>query len=487
VTLARPVYKITLTNVTQGWTRTVTAGDEVDPEADDYLLDGLKVSWGIPENAYPGPLEPDEFSFGLFARTAALMPKVGRGDIFTVSLVRPKVPTDVVYVETGGRARLISLVQLPGKGVFVYVTVSDFMADAASNTITYPTALPYQDFAINRLTDLARRAGFNLRDTLGGDSWPAGYPATVLQGKSVAEALNEVAYSWHLQGRRVRWDWLPYQGPGLDPLIIFDPDSPIYYYLSTNWATDTSIAPYALQRVGGITSAIMVANPYVNTQTITLDAAKLQLPAERSQDAPSSPNRVEIEHPTTAGDGSTVIERYEYPALVQSQGPIVRSITAQDAKDTATTWDATVPGQGSQYLPKPQYAAGGWSFPDLTIELGDRMGYTDAEVDLYAHMFYPHKRESSPIGRPLVILNIDEETNVDGLGAIGNLIGASFQASDGRMTISPRVKPWNTDTVIGAGRPITWEELAALPLIAPTTWNTIDPDLTWNDFRLIGN
>ena len=55
------------------------------------------------------------------------------------------------------------------------------------------------------------------------------------------------------------------------------------------------------------------------------------------------------------------------------------------------------------------------------------------------------------------------------------------------MTISPRVKPWNTDTVIGAGRPITWEELAALPLIAPTTWNTIDPDLTWNDFRLIGN
>lgn len=88
MSLTRPAYRATVTNLDTGYSASVEAGDTYDPDAGVWLADGLELAWTF-EDQVPCQLEPETAKFAFLADTAANLPVFDMGDRVRVSLVRP--------------------------------------------------------------------------------------------------------------------------------------------------------------------------------------------------------------------------------------------------------------------------------------------------------------------------------------------------------------------------------------------------------------
>src|SRR5687768_12464292 len=101
----RPLYTVTVTNLDQDWSLTVTQGvDTLPGERDLLLIDPLTMAWGFANNQIPGQLDPESVTFRMRASTAEYAPPIDVGDLFHISLERPTDADPISYMDFTGRS-----------------------------------------------------------------------------------------------------------------------------------------------------------------------------------------------------------------------------------------------------------------------------------------------------------------------------------------------------------------------------------------------
>lgn len=450
MTLERPAYTVTVTNLDNPWTQTVTAGEVIGAEAGVWLDDALSIGWRF-SGPPPAQLEPEIASFSILVDGIANLPAFEQGDRVTVSLQRPTDTDPITFMDFAGRIsdRKLRTTARTGR-LLLALTATDPTSDGANLPFANPLGggrleqvyrdvyTQQTDFGVyyydpaphDPLAPVDPRFG-NTAIIFGTASFSEFIPKMLAAGlddtygfpvqRYVSDAIT--AADWYeklpFSGETPVWDyylaqWLPQLAGALPALFV--------YAFSTADADRVTANPIADPLDVAPTGALIV-----------VDAAYLPDGADWDSDRTDAPNQISLTglNPVNGEVSNPVTKR---SASAQARyGVIVRTID---------TWasSADLSALATRYLALcPSASAEAWQFLSASI---DTAKMDDATLDAYASQFWT-PREPTPgvMGKPAVLANVDPDVDPTGGYLIAHLAGARFIAEDGHLVIVPELLP----------------------------------------------
>lgn len=446
MSLLRPMYSVTVTNHTKGWTFTHTQGDKISAESVCELIDPFELTWGYESNV-PGPLAPDTASVTIWARTAAALPDIDAGDLLTAILERPTAGAPIPYMRFDGRVSDPAL-SLQRNGIVCQFLATDLTTDLRGDNAR---AADLQYFGVEaprpRMKAIATWADFDFftrirsygvdvsspdgyfYDTgtlpltdggVGGDSWGEIINSN-FAGSGWTDNLPVLRYAY-----AQRFDYDGTDAPGSWAHIF---DLPIGD-AAQHW-TDT-IEFYAQHYCPIITdpeSEVTV----ISARHLPVDGIR---PRKRRRDAV---NRVSVEYvlaaPEKESEGRSS-ETFELEVAVERWGPVTRQIKTN-------RYGPLNPFQVTPYLPDETDLTASWAADSFAINLASM---TDDQLDYYAPRFYP-QRYSYPdntdpgnIAMTLLVRDVASKWAFAGNAFASTVAGATFTVEGGRLTITPQLQ-----------------------------------------------
>lgn len=497
MTLTRPAYQVTVTNQTAGWSYTTTQHDTSTLDDPVQLADGLTMGWSFADGHTPGQLDPDQVTFKLFCESADAMPSMTPGDRIVVDLVRPRgVFPPIPYMRFTGRMSDPEAEPVRKRGFIVTVTATGHLASLAGTLIgdrSWPQLDPFVTPLVTRYERIAQLARINL-DTGSLNSNSFSFGAMDVDARSAYDLLVE-AISCH--GNDAAPPLVYVLRASTEPVPPAGPDSPyaiarfgdddvlfVFDHFTLQQGTELGYAPYALRADGLV--ATLEAQPPDELDPRILSAQYIEFDVGWRKDKADAVNRIVMTGIAPANDtDANVTLTAEHPDLIRTYGPNPRTITTMALNPRSVEL-----GLGpARWLPAHDDAVPAWSVDKLTV-LTEQM--TDADLDRLAPTFFaPVTAAYSTQGRlarRVIIPDVDEQFAAGGVAVTGHLTGVEFNIAGGELTIVPTIRNEGVDpeTFID---PITWNTLAAKPVLEGTTWTNaaalhIDPDLTWRDIAL---
>lgn len=491
MTIIRPLYRFSVTNVDQGWTYTITHTTDPDtPLVYDempgvWLTDGLDMAWGFSNDQVPGPLDPDTCSFRLFVKTAADLPDADPGDIIIAQLDRPGPGVDelIPYMHFDGRASDPALDVSPTGGIYMSVQATGVFEDFTANVL-WEDPPGFENVEDGILTDLQmQRAIFNytvngaylenLSRTFSRHVYLTGTGMTLQDFVSRMEAALIVSPSTEFHALRSTYDWHPVPGEPEAGQPWYDAYSayarPVQYYFDS--APLTLSPPGTLAEDADDPDMVILA-PAAEGDVTVISARHVQSPTGLRKTRDDIVNDIDIAGIITAGTNVDVRKRYQNLTSIERFGTVTRTV-----ETTATSTGLAAIADG--YLNGPESIE--WSVPELIITTANM---DDAELDQLAPVFYPHRPDTPPysgnLGRFLILADLPDRIAIGAIDALAvQLVGAAFHVSEGVITITARVRslpPADFTTSV------TFDDLAASPLADTTFTDTgtghfIDPAL----------
>lgn len=484
----RPAYAVTIENLSQGWTHTTTQGDTLDLGDLVFIVDGLTATWDL-NGPVPSPLAADEVTFSLLATSPATVPALDVGDLVRVSLDRPAAVGDPIpYMHTVGRIADPLTASPATKGrVLVAVHIVDLTVDLAGELDLEDPGIPV-GFGIEfRAGELLNESAYNfaMHDP---QEWERN---TIPHGTlSLRDAVDQVlAGSGDSRGiavLRVAYEWDPAGDPAWDTFWMGH-DGPHTFYLQlwrSTIAEAMTEAPYLLRPDADTPAMITLEwNPDAGADdaALVLSACHVMRPDSWKKAREQIINRLRLTGVQAVAGLPEVTYTLEDAGNIARYGPVTREV--------ATLIDSTyLADAAAVYLPDvPDVLP--WNLETVTV-LTENM--TDAELDHYAGMFYPHVEPvESVLGRYVVIGDIDPSYALNGPVISGQLAGAVFEVSGGQLTIRPRIEQGPLRFDAGTAPGITVNEWNAAPSLVNVTGTNqgggvpyIDPELTGDDLAI---
>lgn len=459
MTLERPAYTVTVTNLDTAWTQTVTAGDVVGPAAGIYLTDALSLTWRFTD-APPAQLEPESARFSIVVDGIANLPSFQEGDRVTVSLQRPTDADPITYMDFAGRITDRDLITTAKTGrLLLTLTAVDPTSELTHEVDngapdTVKTYVPWLDailrYEVGRgyIYDpgvIFQDANFNRVNCVASGT----DKAIDLITKTLAGGLYQYVGGIYSPVQR-------YVEPDLSPGLDYfsyqyygepAPDSWGYYLARWLPALDGTLQTFFVYQFSAADADRVTVAPTTDPidpagAVIALDAAYMADGARWISDRTAAPNRVELTGlDTTTGDGTAAATRTDTLAL-QRFGAITRKV-----ETTVTPGERG--GQAALYLALcPTSSAESWQLSSTPIYT-DLMD--DETLDAYAPLFWtPRSSTDEPLqdmGRPAVVVNVDADVDATGGYLLAHLAGVNFTAQAGDLVITPELVPARLPTV----------------------------------------
>lgn len=522
-------YRVHLTRLSGGFASTVTVGDEPDENARIHVADGLDHSWGFEDEYAPNPMEPSTVQFRLVARTAADLPALNVGDLWTFKLdLVDRAEDGTVTVLAAGAINFVGrlgepeaeLVPQHSWPVRVALVLVDPLADLRSR---FPPAGLWDDpnfgaYLPDEWLDhwAVERAGINTwyPDRLRTDSiWGAGM---FLMGSPVPDesAFNQLARmaastpgpDGQLATTRWRYDLAApnpavyrnagasIHGTGYRP----DPTNPICYVMQDIGRSlpDAALLPYQLTgtAAGPITLAL-TANPAAATGIALLDAQHVTVPTTARRSRDQQPNTIVLggkQNRIFWRDGFIMIEAEDTTLTVTTDASAPRSRSAdtllvlREIDDSGTQEVSVVLTRETRarlekaYTPDVSALADEWVYDRLKL---DPRAMTTAEYTALVPMLTsaaPGERDGVAL-RQVVVTGLDPDIDLSGRDRIaGRLVAGGVRIEAGRLTYELQLAPGVLEAGASA---ITAAQLAASPRAAATP--AAFGNLTALDMRLV--
>lgn len=502
MTLARPAYKVTVENITAGWSYTATQGDDSTLGDTVQLADGFSMGWAFKDGYPANQLDPEQLTFNLRAPTATDLPATDIGDLLKVVLERPLTVGTAGYMTFYGRVtdaditprvKLGPLLTITGTGV---TSTSPLVKDSGGvwNAQAGPMESPL------RIGRLAAISELNLFDPFvtGEQNYEYDLGAVTIDGRPALEVMVEVLQSigWvNAQVMRGFYGepnsiWTSYghlycRSLGEFGVVIAEYGSEYaegdrLWFLSQQFfdvevaIVEHGDAPYQLVLSSG--KLTVTYTGLDTTDDRQMSAGLVELPSTKwHKDRDAGNNSILYQ-----GIDTEVVTAY--PDLVEKYGENQRTIDTQvsDFGVTAFRNGAEAVRPPFAYLPDPDDALSKYRVDSLVIRT-DFM--TDAELDRYASTFWPVIDETTVTEsvRRLYLVDLDERFLVGGVALVAKIVGCTFRIAGGKLSIEPTLS-FTTPTVATIDDAVTW---AQLNTAYPTKkWTDVDPNLTWADVAL---
>lgn len=459
MTLARPAYRFTVTNLDNPWTYTIDQGDPFDPAEDVQLRDGLNMSWDFEDGIVPGQMQPDTLTFSLYVREAAHLPAFDKGDRITASLLRPLAVGTTPYMHFVGRITdadtevdpqrnlvILELVcvdstsELGGSYDFGIQTFRTSLDESVGEAIYngHPAAVynyepadaydaithyPNNKFTIRehvtKILNAAMTGIFSavLRPIQPSASFPVGWTKWAVQPNTGGQESGRVATIEFYPHK-----WKRGITAVAVPLLKFasDTDDPDRVVLVTN--------PDANPVTGNYEDATLTKGLTV------LPANRLKSPLRTTLNRGVSQNRIELTNAagwvvgeSTPTPVTTIVEDTK---SVTRYGAVTRQIESVGNNNLGA---AALPSLLQWSVPGAKWAA------ETLVVATHTM--TDAELDQYANHFAPQPTVNLTFRRHIAVLDIQANVDVSAGMLFGDLVGASFVVANGRLAIELRTKP----------------------------------------------
>lgn len=465
MTVNDPIYTVTVSNESAGWSYTTTQGDAYNPALDVQLADGLTMSWGFNGGDLFNMLDVEQVSCALYVAEATDLPDCEQGHILTVALDRgPGIP----YMHFAGRITDVEADTDPTYGTVVTLLASDPTSElTAEHADAYLAGQggmsPDADQALSDAFEtyymaqayamfMGPYAGSPLpvrNDHFGRHAWNyAGtlrdYAARVVAGTPEAGvgALNlRYAYAPDWPGVWTDFDNWNIQGNsfGIPPV----PPPPWMFYMQdvSGRIEDTFDAPYVYGFDPADPDRVTVSyDPsVVGEDAVTiLDGDFIATPQKWRKDRTTAPNDIRFSwSPLGNPPGEPVpVEVKDQPSIDRS-GYVTRNVETVLLSDLTVTAPSNDPASAIlEANPSPDRWAA-----DSVVIMPEHMP-SDAVLDELATHFYPHSQPSeSVLGRPCIVTNISPNILLAEKFHYAVIVGCTFNVSGGKLRIVPQLQP----------------------------------------------
>ena len=499
MTLTRAAYRATITNLTRGWTRTVTAGDEPDPDAPTQLLDGLTMDWKARDGRAFAQLDPCAATFSIAALSIDELLPVDYDDEVKVLVERPTAGDPLLIGELGAPVATLALTT---RGT----PAADYATAVMTVTIIDPTSLldtpitdnvpspdQFSTFTLEQATARALALG----------SYPAAYSTAGAVGlyqkhRVIADKVpvREAVDTLHngirgdlprtLPTLRVahRWDGptAGYEFVGAGP----------YRYFTDHWVLEALPLPlFTTVRTGRVVSVQRATGNDLQTPVHVLPASLLEDVADwsksRRDGAETDITLIAPEYYPPDIDLSVSVNGATGPASPLAQRESIELMTGMVAGSldnpgpTLQVYEALSRQLDAR---RPSLA---WNLPGATVR-SDVM--TDAQWDHHCTRLFPRPLPTPGwLGRPLIVVDVAEKANPAGYASCYVVTGAKVTLQRGRVTalLDLQGRPLRQ----GAEAALTVNQVNGSSALAATTARDqedsrpyIDPQATYDDLKL---
>lgn len=465
MTLARPAWTFTVTNLDNPWTYTATAGDDYDDTLEVQLAGQASLGWQFEDGQAPGQTEPDTLTFGLIVQEAAELPAFDKGDRITASLLRP-----------------LAVGTTPYKHFFGRITDADTELDAIAKTVTLSL------ICVDPLSELSGSYDFgiqtfraNLDESVG--EAIRSHPAAIYNYEPVDPYDVLTHYPWGEASIRDHCTRILNTAQtgifaamlrSIQPSAVF----PIGWSTIPGGAEDgrsATIGFYPHKWKRGVTAiavpllkfamdaadpdrVILITNPdadpfagNADDATLTkglsvIPASVIRSPLTMKLNRGSTVNRLELG--TFSGWAGGAAEPTPVALVAEDSASVTRY--------GASTRSVETYGNNNQLVATPAtylaYVAPGatWAADELVL-LPHKM--TDAQLDQYANKLAPQPTVTLTFRRHIAVLDIEDTVDVTAGMLFADLVGATFNIEGGELTITLKTKPASMYLPNGRGGP----------------------------------
>lgn len=247
------------------------------------------------------------------------------------------------------------------------------------------------------------------------------------------------------------------------------------------WRPTTVIdaPPFELADVGGLVSSVRDTSVKLtdNTDAIIMSASLVRISPEWRRDNSGGINTLDVSgwDDIALESASTVI----YGSTVVDKGTISRRVETISTMRSATAADSFLYNDHAKHLgmyTESDGATNGWAPESLEI-LPHLM--TDDELTSYLPRFDPFNRVQQQ--QTLIVLDIEDDANLADGPLIATITGCEFSIKDGDLNVVPQLQPYRPAFDSPDG--VTWDDFNAAPWTG-TTWDDLDPTLSWDQLAL---
>lgn len=493
MTVNDPIYTVTITNESAGWSYSTTQGDAFDPAEPVQLGDGLTMSWGFAGGDMWSMLEVEQISCALYVAESADLPDCEQGHILTVHLDRgPGIP----YMHFAGRITDVSAETHPQYGAIVTLLASDPTSELTANHPSPEAFGAYApvDYQVGNAVDLYYKSGAYAYNSTPG----FGSMIDAFEGKLsdfIARTLaGTPAPGLGALNLRYAYGWVP-GPPDWTTSPPADPPSPWTFYTQLMVAgrvSDGFTAPYtyAFDPDDADRVTIEYDPDAIGGDALTvLDGDFVGVPQTWRKDRSTSPNKVGY----NVWHYNMVTEELTAETLeVRNQEAIDEFGVVPHDLDTLLFTDPNIadpPPQPGEALLEAVPPPGNWS-ADSVVVLPE-LAPDDATLDVLATQFYPHSQPTdSVLGRAVVVTNISPNILLSELFHYAVIVGCTFTVNGGKLRIVPQLQPVAVRVDPAAAPGPSYDEFGASAYGNATyddqggATDYIDPDLTYDQLKL---
>jgi hypothetical protein len=471
MTLTRPAYAVTVTNVTHDWTVAVTAGDPFDKAAPFQVLDSLTASWKFGNYVFPGPMDAAEVSFQLRAKTAATLPAIDQGDVLVVTLTRPTAGDPKVYMRFVGRITDLDAVTRPNLDVIVNVVALDPLAEDDTEVVLEPDLVTAGEAAAGYVAAAAGLPfSYDPDDVL---------PIVRLSGANGAGTWWErIAAAGYAAGDEVRilradLDW-PADG---DTRVGAGP----FRYLLDRWELGLPADAETILTVVEdpadhlvVTVAVSPTAGDVVSPTV-LSARHVVTPTTWRKNRASVVNTLKVTGRDEAGDVAYTAVNADLVARFGENSRTVETVAQSgDLVAIAGTVASTLTARVD------------WRTEELTVITKNM---TDELLDRLANRFWSAPR-SAGAHQVLALVDIADDVQLTRSTIISTVVGATFSVAGGDLVIVAAITPRELTLPPGGRSPgVTYDQWMASPFAdtttdPSTTHHHLNPAVTYDELKL---
>lgn len=530
-------YRVTITNHTQGWVMTSTAGldDDLDnPAVTSVLTAPLRIRWGFLGGVAPGPMEARRLTFGIWARTVADERTLELGDVISgvVDLVGGPVlfrfdggrvtdaPTDLVAGQPWASRTTVevadfladlpstfpgpNIVGLGGVGVWGnlarwqtrFAQIGEAMARSVGIPVGIATAATMSPSGMLRAQWFEGSAR-DMVDRLVNSWSPNGITHTLVSRMNAASTAYAAGYVWADPADRptVAGGGPPVPGPTVDPVTL----AKYYVVPATRIESAAVLSPLQfITRAGLLTlKSTPAAAPRRNP---SLDAGWCEVPTVRVRRRDHNINTVELagfNQSTQAYGTPNYAKSAQYatsnPVDVAAKGVIARKVdTDLVFREYATDetilapLKATVPVQAAVFLSDASTLAANRAYPSLTVSA--ELMAPDDQAALLPHIVPQHPGDGDGrVLRHVTVWGLDDSLYDPKSAPGGFIVAGELSIEQGRLRYSLSTTPGEPTYASTAPVPITLGEFIAKPFALTYHNPDIDPTIRVGDLDKIGN
>jgi hypothetical protein len=532
-----PLYTVTVTNLTRGWTYSATEGDPWDPADDVVLISPLTYTWQFEGEVIPAQLRPVAAAVNLVARTASDVPTVQIGDLVTldvrVGTTGPRIIAPPPMRVTEAETELVTVKHPNAYAARLSIGLTDLSVDwrarVPGHVVGYGASSP--DAPRHRWRERMAEIGYLIGLPVGCPTWwdddegplipDPGNPGfdTPLVGadfteyKSAAEDslagyINShqpdgLTHTWttvystsHPTGYEyvgaVTW-WDDDAGDGISRALSEPAGTVRAEAVPASRKTSSDALPFTLADVGGVL-VIVAVEPGAGDSCAQLgmSARWCQVPAKARRDRTNAINTVAIEgqyDPNDGPDGAGISDTtytLTNASDVAARGSAPRTVPTKlflGVKDVYQSQE--VPVVAANFLSDESALDAPWTYDGFTL-------YSSEVPDAVAEWLLPLIPPRLPaetdgdgrLVRHVTVVDLAPEIRFGGAPVTGFITSGQMTIEGGDIVWTLRTTPGLPQRTGGAPAPITVGDL--VDDFGALTFDDVDPHVTFADLAYVG-